>query len=296
MGIIAKFNLILITVLSLALAGTGFVSYRILQDNARNEVIQHAGMMLQAALAVRGYTVDEIRPLLREKMQYEFLPQSVPAYAATQSFNVLRQKNPEYSYKEATLNPTNPRNRPADWERDIINNFRNNKNEKQIIGVRNTPTGPSLYLSRPIRIGKQGCLICHGHKSDAPRTMRTLYGDDNGFGWQLHEVVGAQIISVPMSVPQQNAQLAFIKLISIIAGIFIFIIIMLNIMLRKIIIRPIILIANQADTISMGDMSTPEFDASGKDELATLSASFNRMRRSLQKAMKMLQDKDPKPH
>ena len=296
MRIVAKFNLILISIMLLALAGAAVVSYEMLHKNAEREVISHAGMMLQAALAIRSYTVGEIRPLLQEQMKYKFLPQSVPAYAATQSFNKLRENYPEYSYKEATINPTNPRNRAVDWENDIIRAFRNNAEREELIGVRNTPTGQSLYLSRPIRITKQSCLTCHGHVNAAPETMLNLYGSNNGFGWNMDEVVGAQIVSVPMSVPSHNADVAFIQFMGILFGIFVLMIILLNIMLRRIIIKPIIMMANQANEISMGNMSSPEFSESRKDELSILGASFNRMRRSLHKAMRMLEEKGPRHH
>ena len=296
MRIVAKFNLILISIMLLALAGAAVVSYEMLHKNAEREVISHAGMMLQAALAIRSYTVGEIRPLLQEQMKYKFLPQSVPAYAATQSFNKLRENYPEYSYKEATINPTNPRNRAVDWENDIIRAFRNNTEREELIGVRNTPTGQSLYLSRPIRITKQSCLTCHGHVNAAPETMLNLYGSNNGFGWNMDEVVGAQIVSVPMSGPSHNADVAFIQFMGILFGIFVLMIILLNIMLRRIIIKPIIMMAQQANEISMGNMSSPEFSESSKDELSILGASFNRMRRSLHKAMRMLEEKGPRPH
>jgi hypothetical protein len=54
-------------------------------------------------------------------------------------------------YKEAALNPTNPRDRAVDWEADIINTFRNHPGAaKELVGERDTPTGRSLYLARPI--------------------------------------------------------------------------------------------------------------------------------------------------
>ncbi len=296
MRIATKFNLVLISIMSLALAGSGYFSYGMLQNNAKREVIQHAGMMLEAALAIRGYTVSEIRPLLKDQMAHTFLPQSVPAYAATQSFDKLRSNHPEYSYKEATINPTNPRNRAIEWEHDIIRTFRDHPEKAQLIGVRTTPTGPSLYLSRPIRIKKEGCLTCHGRVNQAPATMLSLYGTNNGFGWKMNEVVGAQIVTVPMSVPKENANLAFYRFMGIMIGIFLTMLILLNIMLNRIIIKPITMMAAQADEISMGKMQSPEFNESGKDELSTLAASFNRMRRSLHKAMRMLEDKGPRIH
>ena len=294
MRIVTKFNLILISVSTVAMACSGYFSYSILQENAKREVIQHASMMLEAALAIRGYTVSEIRPLLSEQLKTHFLPQTVPAYAATQSFAKLRQDHPDYSYKEATLNPTNLRNRAVDWENDIIQSFRDHPEHPQIIGERMTPTGSSLYLARPIQVKTADCLSCHGLASVAPQSMLARYGSNNGFGWKLHEIVGAQIVSVPMSLPRHNAEQAFIKFMAMLASIFLAMIILLNLMLRRIILRPVIQIARQADEISLGNMQVTEFKEDGKDELSMLATSFNRMRRSLQKAMRMLEDKNQK--
>jgi len=299
MHIATKFNLVLITIMSIALVGAGYFSYNLLQKNAQREVIDHAGMMMETALAIRGYTVSEVRPLLQEQMQHTFLPQSVPAYAATQSFETLRKnpKHEEYSYKEATLNPTNPNNRTTDWEDDIIRAFRKDKDRKQIQTVRDTADGQLLHLARPIQIKKQACLRCHGRPEQAPETMLALYNSrTNGFGWKLNEVVGAQIVTVPISVPHNAANKTFLNFMLTLVAVFVFIFIALNVLLRRIIIQPIIKMAKQANDVSMGKMSSPEFNEAGKDELSTLGASFNRMRRSLHKAIRMIEDKNPRHH
>jgi len=292
MKLVAKFNLVLISVCSIGLAVAGWLSYNILEQNANDEVLQHAGIMMESALAVRKYTVTEIRPLLADGMKKAFLPQSVPAYAATQSFESLRKTHPEYSYKEATLNPTNPRDRATDWEADIIQTFRNNTGRKEIVGVRETPTGPSLYMARPIIIKNAGCLVCHSIPQAAPKTMLVKYGSANGFGWKLNEVVGAQVVSVPMKYPIQKARHAFITFMATLTGIFVFIIVVLNIMLRAIIIKPVTQMAKISDDISMGKMDSPEFKETGTDEISVLGAAFNRMRRSLQKAIDMLENQE----
>jgi DNA-binding transcriptional regulator PaaX len=113
MSLFVKFNLILVLVFSFALVPVGYVSQRLLQRNARQQVTDNARIMMQTALATRTYTVKQIKPLLAPRLAEEFLPQTVPAYSATEIFNYLRQKHPEYSYKEATLNPTNPRDRTS---------------------------------------------------------------------------------------------------------------------------------------------------------------------------------------
>lgn len=289
MSLTAKFNLVLLAVFSLGLAATAYVSHTILQANARTEVIERAGLMMESALAVRGYTVNEIRPLLTQQMEHTFLPQTVPAYAATQSFNAIRARHPEYAYKEATLNPTNPQNRPVTWEEDIIMEFRNHADRTEIIGSRATPVGDSLYLARPIQITNPGCLTCHSTVQAAPETLLARYGNANGFGWKLNEVVGAQIVSVPMSLPFEKARQAFntfmISLVSVFAVLFI----ILNVMLRAVVVAPVKRMSRIADQISKGDMDAEELSERGTDEIGVLAASFNRMRRSLEKAIKMLE-------
>ena len=81
MGLRLRFNLILTAVFALGLLVSGAVSYNLLQQNAREEVIHTANLMIQAARAFRSYTVNEIKPLLARQLDETFLPQTVPAYA-----------------------------------------------------------------------------------------------------------------------------------------------------------------------------------------------------------------------
>ena len=291
MGITAKFNLILVTVLGSGFVAIGLTTHRALYDNAYHEVLGQAGLMMDSAMAVRDYTVDEIRPLLDSQIEHVFLPQTVPAYAATQSFLKLHDSYRDYTYKEATSNPTNPRDRAVDWEADIISMFQNHSDLEEFTGERETPAGRSLYLSRPIRITNPACLSCHSTPDVAPATMIERYGNANGFGWKLDSVVGAQIVSIPMRVPIAKAQSTFQLFMAVLALIFAAILILTNILLKLIVINPIQNMSRIAQEVSQGRLNTPEFEIKGKDELSVLAASFNRMRRSLDKAISML---DPK--
>ena len=272
----------------IGLSIAGYIANTVLQENAKREVVTQASIMMEGALAIRNYTITEIKPLLIEQLEQTFLPQTVPSYAATQNFDRLRDAHPEFIYKEAALNPTNPRNRAVDWESDIIQQFRNNMELKEIIGERNTPTGPSLFLARPMQINDADCLICHSTLDEAPEPLKTLYGTANGYGWKLNEIVGSQIVSVPLSVPLSNANYVFNVFIFSLASIFVLIFVIINILLRIFVIRPVHRITVIADEISKSGSSKGEFQIKGNDDIAKLSQSFNRMRRSLEKAMEML--------
>src|SRR5271155_216222 len=130
------------------------LSRRFLENNAREQTIQQAKLMLSSARSTRDYTEEELDPLLQKTPDNakRFLPQSIPFYAATVTFNHLRKDYPDYTYKEAALNPTNPRDRADQWEADIINYFRNHPEEKQLVGERQTAVGTSISLSQPISV------------------------------------------------------------------------------------------------------------------------------------------------
>src|SRR3954468_23786464 len=287
MGLRLKFNLVLIAVFIIGLGVTGYVSYELLHRNARDEVVRNAGVMLEASLSARHYTVSRVRPVLQVDPD-KFLPESVPAFAAAEIMNQLRKKYPDYSYKEATLNPTNPRNQAQGWESDIVKQFRAGLAQGEVTGIRETGTGRSLYLARPMQIKDQACLGCHTSADMAPPAMVKLYGPEHGFGWKLNEVVGAQIVSVPMDLPIRNANHAFVTFMSSLTVVFAVLFVILNIMLTALIVQPITRLSHAAEQISKGRLDAAEFPNTGKDEVSQLGQAFNRMRRSLEKAISLI--------
>lgn len=272
----------------LGLAGAG--AYTILSKNALEESMQNARIMIEGASAIRKYTADYNWPLLEPQLKIQFLPQSVSAFAAQTTLKLVRQKLPEYTYREPTLNPTNVNDRAADWEADIINGFRDDPSKSETETIRDTPGGKFLTLAHPLKVGSQVCLSCHSTPENAPATMINLYGSQNGFGWKLGEIVGAQVVSIPLGVPLARAYLALSWFMLALAGTFIVTIVIVDVLLRVLVTRPVAEISEMADKVSMGQLDAPEYVHNSRDEIGSLSASFNRMRRSLQNAMSMLEE------
>jgi HAMP domain-containing protein len=289
MKLLAKFNLILVVLFGAGSILIAYAAYQFLMRNARSQVIQQAELMIESAGSTRQYTANELAPLLETLPAHttRFLPETIPFYAATVTFDYLRKKYPEYSYKEAALNPTNLRDRAVEWEADLINYFRNHSTAKELVGERDTPTGRILYIAHPITT-EQACLECHSLPAQAPPAIVRTYGSVNGFGWNPNETVAAQIVSVPMSVPIQIADRAFRALVIYLVAGFVVSIAAIDAAMLLLVIRPVRKLSEMADRISTGDMSLPELPVHGRDEIAGLTASFNRMFVSLQKAFRML--------
>ncbi|HEX8604685.1 MAG TPA: DUF3365 domain-containing protein [Pseudoduganella sp.] len=290
LSIAARFNLVFVSLFAVGFIAAGFVADRLLQHSARQETLQNARLLMEAAMSVRGYTAGQIAPLLRNQMKYQFHPQSVPSYSAVETMNVILKSYPEFSYKEATLNPTNLRDKASDWEADIVQTLRRSADLKEFTGERDTPTGRSLYIARPMQIRDPACLACHTTAAEAPKTMVDIYGPNNGFGWKLNEIIGAQVVSVPMTVPLQRANDIFRTFMLSLLGVFVAVFIALNVMVHLFVTRRIRRLAAVADQVSMGNFEADEVDARGSDELGALGRSFNRMRTSLASAMKMLDE------
>jgi len=287
--LIWKFNLALIGIFVAGFVLAAVVSYRVLQSNAREEALQNARIMMEAASSIRTYTNTQIKPLLETQLKYRFLPQSVPAFSATEQFNDLRKKYPEYFYKEATLNPTNPRDHATDWEVDVVNQFRQFPSRTESTGERDTPNGRALYLARPIQIKDPACLDCHSTPDAAPKTFIEAYGAANGFGWQMNEIIGAQIVSLPMAVPVQRANYTFRVFLVSLGLIFLLAIAALNLMLYGLVIRRVKRLARTADEVSLGNLDAGEFHSRTKDEIGVLTDALGRMKTSMVQALKMLE-------
>ena len=291
MKLIWKFNIVLGAIFLLAFAVAAYVAHSVLQSNARDEILRTARLMMEAAGATRDYTNVQIKPLLETQLKYTFLPQTVPAFAATEQFNELRKKHADFAYKEATLNPTNPRDRATDWEADVINQFRLSPTTTEATGERDTPTGRTLFLARPIQVKSQACLECHSTVDVAPKTMLDLYGNANGFGWKLNDIIGMQVVSVPTAVPIARANEAFRTFMIMLALVFLLMIVLLNAMLYLIVVKRVTRLSKVADQVSLGNMAAGEFRSKSKDEIGVLTDALGRMKTSVVQAMSMLEDK-----
>ena len=289
MGLRTKFNLVMITAFLIGLGVAAFLAREITTEEAKRQMLNEATLIMRSGTAVRSYTQNEIRPLISDQMAVRFLPHSVPSWSAQTVFRQIQKDFPDYSYKEAALNPTNPSDRATNWESDIINVFKRDSSLAEFVATRDTPTGQFLTFSRPFRLTDRACLSCHSTPAAAPATMIDLYGNSNGFGWVLNDVIGAQIVSVPMSVALGRANRSLLAFMAALSAVFLVMLILLNVLMHFFILRPVQQITALARDVSAGKTDVAEYEVKGRDEIASLGRSFNLMHRSLQNARRMLE-------
>lgn len=288
-----KLNLLLGIILLLLTVTSGVILSRVLQSYAEQVVADQASMLIETMNSIRHYTDTQINPELSSRLETEeiFLPQTVPAYSAREVFEHLRldDRYNQFFYKEATLNPTNLRDKADQFEANIIKSFQNSA-EKQKQGFRSIPGGEIFYIARPLKIEKESCLRCHGNPQQAPASLISTYGSKNGFGWKLNEIIGAQIISVPASQVFEDARQSSYLVIGTVFIVLIIAIVLLNLFLKFTVIDPINKMSHLSKKLSTGDMDV-EFEQKSKDEIGILAASLNRLKVSLKMAIEMLENK-----
>jgi HAMP domain-containing protein len=288
MGLRLRFNLILAMCYLLVLGLSLLPFYELSRYESIVQLQSQIDVLRAQALAMRNYTSEEVQPLLDEQSSVQFLPQTVPSFAVQTAFRSFREYYPEFSYKEAALNPINPEDIAQDWERELIENLRSHPELDKTVTVRTSNGGSQYTVTYPLIIKDENCLTCHSTPERAPASMVALYGNKNGFGWQLNETIGAQIISVPMSAADATLWRNLRLFVGVSSAIFLVLLVLVNALLNRYVVRPVTRMAKTAEAVSLGDSSVAEFEYPGSDEVASLSRSFNRMRRSLDSAMKML--------
>lgn len=286
-----KFTLLLGIVFLGGVLASSLALSSVLNRSTQGQLTTKALMLMETMDSIRTYTSVHIQPEIADRLETEFLPQSVPAYSAREVFETFRL-NPDYSdffYKEATLNPTNLRDKADDFEAELVNEFRQRpENASEVSGFRRTPAGDLYFIARPIKITEQSCLECHSTPEVAPASMIERYGPANGFGWQIDEIVGAQMISVPAARVMQGARQSLVLILGIFVTAFAIAIILVNLWLKRLVVRPLNRMAQVAEAVSMGDTKA-EFTQDSEDEVGKLAEAFNRMRLSLQMAMQRLE-------
>lgn len=286
----AKFNIVLILVFIIGILLSGITLQQALQQRAETEIASKATMLMQTMNAVRNYTQDRVNPLLKERIYTEeiFPPAAIPTFSVREVFEYFRS-DPGYGsffYKDAAPNPINLRDKADEFETQLVEEFREQRFlEKK--GWRNLPSGKVFFIAQPFVLREQRCLECHTTPDRAPRSLVNSYGAQNGFGWQLNDVVAAQVVYVPAEEVFTSARRTSVKVLIIVVSTLITTIVLTNLLLKRVVIRRIQKIAKTAQAVSTGEMVV-DLEEDAKDEIGLLSISFNRMKSSLEVAMRLL--------
>lgn len=286
-----KLTAFLIIAFLISIAVSGFFLSRAMNQKAEAEIEMRAEMLTGVMNSVRNYTSTYVTPKLRQQLmtEPEFIPETVPAFSARTVFEAFR-KNPQfadYFYKEATLNPTNPRDQADAFEQGLVAKFRADPSVKILSGYRKLKGESLFYTARPLSISKGSCLQCHSTPDAAPKSLIATYGSEHGFGWKIGEIVAAQTMYVPSDEIFARGHRYLMMAMGIFFGVFAVGTTLLIWQIRRTVVRPIQRLTSAARAIGSGEATVellsvfdqPEMQqlASQRDEPGELARSFQLM-------------------
>ncbi len=286
----AKFNSLLVLSFFVGILLSSLMLSSVLQQRAEYEISVKADLLMQTMNSLRYYTQDRVNPLLKPQLETAstFIPEAIPTYSVREVSEYLRKndKYHDFFYKDAALNPTNPRDQADSFETALVERFRQQPELKELSGFRSTPEGKKFYTAHPFKIEEKRCLECHSRPDIAPKSLLVTYGE-HGFGWQLNQVIAAQMVYVPSEKVFDETWRAFFSVMLVIMTIFFAVILLINFLLKKVVIQRIKNIAKTANAVSTGEINA-NFEENSKDEIGLLAIAFERMRSSLLIAMDLL--------
>ena len=252
-------------------------SMRHVEDEAR--------ALLGLAMASRSYTIEHITPLLKTLPDNDFHSEQVPSFAAQTIFRNFVSEESDYTYREAALNPTSSEDLATSFEAELIAQFRSNRGTPEAKGIRRVEGEPFFYIARPIEIKNEACLTCHSTPDVAPPAMVEIYGETQGFGWKMGEIVGVQTLTVPVSREFRSIYELVAIFFVMLVVLFVVVSLMVTLPLQRNVIQPLRQLANVADRSSLRDDDTP-LPKAGAGEIQKLSQAISRLRTSMNASLK----------
>lgn len=287
-----KFTIFMSAVFIGGLLASGFALWKILEREAEQQVASKGMILIEAMRSVRWYTDDHLKPLLDSGVREDtgFVPETVPAFSARVVFERFRQYRGygDFSYKEASLNPTNPQNRADSFEAELIEQLSRAQGPQEITGFRTLDSRPFFFVTRPLFLNEPSCLTCHSDPALAPPEMIARYGSENGFGLQLNQLAATQIVYVPAEEVYAVATRSFLLAMGVSGGVFIVAILLINLLLRRYVVQPVSVVGGLAQKIKNDEMEEQDLRSAGlvevsrrADELGALAQVFRDMAREV---------------
>ena len=191
----AKFvsGLILTSILLGVVFSIGF--YLHMRNVLEEEVRDKAKLILTHVDSIQHYVRDVLRPAMYERLPASFVIQAMStSYISRKIMSPVNAPHDGTLYRRVAIGARNPDYEANSHERELINYFRDNVNQKLWQGYKDINKEKHYVMVRPIRF-EQECMYCHGRSQDAPAELLNLYGD-RGFGKQPETIAGVDFVGI----------------------------------------------------------------------------------------------------
>jgi methyl-accepting chemotaxis protein len=280
--------LVLIAVLSLlATIAIAYASYQFSLNNAVEEAKSKGQIVFDYLDSSRLYFKKHMRPKVFEILpRGQFIPELISGFTLTRGVSdEFQKKNPDYIFKQATIDPLHLANKADKDDLKIIETLKKNPSKKFAEGMIKKKGEEYYYFAHPIKIESKKCLRCHGNPKNAPKEQVETYGTEHGYNWKLGDIASAYVVYVPLQKAFAQAKQSAIKLVAIGAAGIILMMLILWIFFSMYVIKPISMLEKRATEISLGKNLSEPILTPSDDEIGSLARSVDRLRISVEKML-----------
>jgi len=266
------------------------VTYFLTKNQVYAQADKELKLLVDMIRSVRNVVREDTRPYFLPKGEFMPVVVSSTVMAKTVAHKFTREQ-PDYYIRIVSDNPLNTQNVPDGLEKDVLQRLRADTKKKHVV-EEGTIKGKQFLISAAPAKASKGCMTCHGKPEEAPKAIVEKYGDKTGYGWKVDDIVGASLVGVPLANVNSLVLQRFLVIFGILTVLFTVILVLLNGLVRRTIIRPIVTITQAAYAISHGKVNQP-LVSRRRDEIGDLVNSFELMRRSITVATERMAKMQP---
>jgi HAMP domain-containing protein len=284
-----RFNLSFSLVYFITVLVTAPTIYFYTKQQVYSRAEKELELLVDVVKSIQSFVANDLRPhFMKEQIFYS--PSFSGIVATSRIANYFNQEQPQYYISNSSDNPLNPDNAAEGLELELLNRFRNDRSLESLNMTGEIDSQKYLVSSAP-KVSKKGCLRCHGEPEVAPLDVKETYSAKSGFGYKPGEVVGVSVVGVPLEDVQSLSVQRGLMIIGSITLLFAMLFLILNTLVRRLMLKPIISITTIAKAVSRGDVGREMPMRNRNDEIEDLAIAFELLRRSLVAAIKRMRRK-----
>ncbi len=284
-----RFNWMLLALYLVSILLTVPAVYLVTQQEVHARANEDLTLLVDMLESIQGYVGTDLRPhFVKEGIFYS--PAISGIVAISRIAAELKKRQPQFYIKMAGDNVLNPKNRANPLELDLLRRFRSDRKLSSWKQEGTIHGRPYLVTAAPKVNDRKGCMRCHGNPAAAPADVTETYGTGEGYHYEPNTVVGLSVVGVPLADVEAATLERSQSVIIGLTGLFGLLFIAVNLMVRRLILRPIMDITQTAEAISKGEVDQ-KIVIERNDEIGDLGQAFELMRRSIVTAMKHMRRK-----
>jgi signal transduction histidine kinase/DNA-binding response OmpR family regulator len=290
MKLSAKFGGTIILLFLVTLGVTAGVLINHQRQTVQEDVEKRAQTVLSFGEACREYAREILSPAVRKQAKSFIFEADSSTFVARGTFEIFRKTMPEYSFREAALNPLNLQNLADDQEAAIIRRFQEDRDLPEQKGYLQKEGHEVFYVARPIPV-KPICLDCHNSPEKAPPELVQQYGREHGYGWRVGDITSAIMVTVPTEDIRAQQASVVRKVLAIFGGAAVVLTSVFYLLFERLVHRRIRGAAKVMEQVA-GNASAPaRIDDAARDEIGAMATSFNHMADALSASHHSLEER-----